>query len=87
MDYDNIYEWLYQTYYQPHAQELINSFDCADLDLDKAEFLLLTGGGGQIERQDALGMLRRVTGITAFAAGVRFSYHMSADANFDMEKA
>ncbi len=80
MDYHNIYEWLYQTYYQPHAQELVEALDCADL--DKAEYLLLTGGGGQIERQDALGMLRRATGITAFVAGVRFSYRMSTDADF-----
>ena len=65
---DNIYEWLYSHYAADCRTFPGNPF------ADHARHLLLSGGGSQLEREDALETLCSAVGAAAFAAGMRLCY-------------
>ena len=76
---DNIYEWLYDHYCRPYQKQVR---DPAASHIQSAEQLLIHGGGDQPDRTDALNLCLDGAGISAFAAGIRFCYHLLADGCF-----
>ena len=78
---ETIYDWLYENYYKPHAEEIFENGPEQEI-AAAAERLLLTGEGGSIERQDAVNTLLRLNGTAAFAAGVCFGSRLFMDAGF-----
>lgn len=78
---ETIYDWLYENYYQPHAEDILREGDDREA-LEAAERLLLAGEGGHIERQDAIHTLCRLNGTAAFAAGVCFGRRSITDLSF-----
>ena len=66
---ETIYEWLYENYYKPHAEEILDAYGDMGPVAEEAEQLLLAGEGDTIARQDAINALRRINGTAAFAAG------------------
>ena len=67
---ETIYEWLYENYYKPHAEEILDAYGDMRPIVEEAERALLVGEGDTIERQDA------------FAAGVCFGSRLLLDADF-----
>ena len=76
---DNIYEWLYDHYCRPYQKQVR---DPAASHIQSAEQLLIYGGGDHLAREDALNLCLDGAGISAFAAGIRFCYHLLADGCF-----
>ena len=76
---DNIYEWLYDHYCRPYQKQVR---DPAASHIQSAEQLLIYGGGDHLDREDALNLCLDGAGISAFAAGIRFCYHLLADGCF-----
>lgn len=79
---ETIYEWLYENYYKPHAEEILDAYGDMGPVAEEAEQLLLAGEGDTIARQDAINALRRLNGTAAFAAGVCFGSRLLLDADF-----
>ena len=79
---ETIYEWLYENYYKPHAEEILDAYGDMRPIVEEAERALLVGEGDTIERQDAINALRRINGTAAFAAGVCFGSRLLLDAGF-----
>ena len=76
---ENIYEWLYDHYCRPYQENVRAPFASH---IQSAEQLLLAGGGDSLEREDALNLCLDSAAIPAFAAGIRFCYHLLADGCF-----
>ena len=76
---ENIYEWLYDHYCRPYQKQVR---DPAASHIQSAEQLLIYGGGDHLDREDALNLCLDGAGISAFAAGIRFCYHLLADGCF-----
>ena len=76
---DNIYEWLYDHYCRPYQKQVR---DPAASHIQSAEQLLIYGGGDHLDREDALAVCRRATGVTALAAGMYVAYRLMADLDF-----
>ena len=79
---ETIYEWLYENYYKPHAEEILDAYGDMGPIAEEAERALPVGEGDTIERQDAINALRRINGTAAFAAGVCFGSRLLLDAGF-----
>ena len=79
---DNIYEWLYDHYFKPRQGEILASYRDMVPVVQQAEERILSGGGDQLDREDALTLCRHAAGVTAFAAGVRFGSRLAADLDF-----
>ena len=79
---ETIYEWLYENYYKPHAEEVLDDYGDMRQVVEAAERLLLAGEGSETERQNAIDTLRRINGTAAFAAGVCFGSRLLLDAGF-----
>ena len=79
---DNIYEWLYDHYYTPHAEEILRSYQSLSPSVQDAEQLLIYGGGDHLDREDALNLCLDGAGISAFAAGMYVAYRLMADLDF-----
>ena len=79
---DNIYEWLYDHYFKLRQGEILVSYRELAPALQQAEERILSGGGDQLDREDALALYRHAAGVTAFAAGVRFGSRLAADLDF-----
>ena len=78
----NIYEWLYMKYYAPCAKDVTASYTYyADL-AQEAQQLLLSGGGTELTRTDALRNLQDIWGTTTFAAGIFFGLRLMTDLDF-----
>ena len=79
---DNIYEWLYDHYFKLRQGEILVSYRELAPALQQAEERILSGGGDQLDREDALNFCLDGAGISAFAAGIRFCYQLLADPTF-----
>ena len=71
---ENIYEWLYD-----HCAPDRRTFPGSPF-ADHARRLLLTGGGSQLDREDAVETLCSAVGTAGFAAGMRLCYRMMTEA-------
>ena len=70
---ETIYEWLYESYYEPHAEEILDAYGDMRPIAEEAERALPVGEGDTIER---------INGTAAFAAGVCFGSRLLLDAGF-----
>ncbi len=79
---DNIYEWVYNHFYLPRMKEILRSYEADCPYTEKAKQTLLEACGSALDREDALNTYRDAVGITSFAAGMYFAYHLTTDMTF-----
>ena len=79
---DSAYEWLYTHYCKLYRERMeLRGLDMAP-EIREARALLLSGDGDEIDREDALDLLCLSEGMTAFAFGMQFCYHLMTDITF-----
>ncbi len=76
---DNIYEWVYSHFFLPRMKEILRSYGTDWPLIERAKQMLLETGGSVLDREDALDTYRDAVGMTSFAAGMYFAYHLTTD--------
>ena len=79
---DTVYDWLYTHYCKSYRTHWESLFRDTSPEIQEARELLLSGKGDTLDREDALDLLRHTEGVTSFALGMQFCYHLMTDLPF-----